>query len=82
MSNSGVDAYWKFYREQSKKLEEVKVVFRRAFAKRKYINKLWKKEKELVKAAKVKAEIKKEEAEWVNISEYVDVDGDVKMEPL
>jgi len=85
MSNPcGIDAYWKFYREQSKNLDDIKVVFRKVLAKKKYINKLWKKEKELIKAKA--AEIVKiednddyidvkmeEEAKKEDIDKYVDV---------
>ena len=85
MSNPcGLDAYWKFYREQSKNLDDIKVVFRKVLAKKKYINKLWKKEKELINA-KISEIVKieddddyiddkmEEEAKKEDIDKYVDV---------
>lgn len=86
MSNPcGIDAYWKFYREQSKNLDDIKVVFRKVLAKKKYINKLWKKEKELIKAKAaeivkiednddyIDVKMEEEEAKKEDIDKYVDV---------
>ena len=45
MSEIGIDAYWDFYRDQSKLLINCGIEFKEIGAKKAYINKLWKKEK-------------------------------------
>jgi hypothetical protein len=46
MSEIGLDAYWEFYREQSKILINSGIEIKEIGAKKAYINNLWKEEKE------------------------------------
>ena len=63
MSEIGLDAYWDFYRDQSKLLINSGIEIKEIGAKKAYINKLWEKEKKLRKIIIDQAKEAIEEAE-------------------
>ena len=56
MADNCANAYWQFYREQSKILEKRKVLFDIPFQKKRYIGELWIEAKKRSKEANARAE--------------------------
>ena len=82
MADNCANAYWQFYREQSKILEKRKIPFDNPYEKKRYIGELWieakKRSKEVetrVKEANARAEEANARAEKANVRAEKEIDA-------